>query len=50
MHILHVGCGRKQLDAAALLASVGLTGVDADAHVTHLDADGRLNPDVTCRL
>jgi len=50
MHVLHLGCGRKKLEAADLFRYVGL-GMDAsDVCVTHVDADPRLNPDIVCRL
>lgn len=49
--ILHVGCGRKQVSAADLFASVGLSPMDPhEATVTHLDADAALKPDIVCRL
>lgn len=51
MHILHLGCGRKKLEAEALLRYVGLSlPAGADARVTHLDADARLGPDIVCQL
>lgn len=49
LNVLHVGCGRKQYTAAELFAYVGLS-IDADATVTHLDADAALKPDIVCRL
>jgi len=52
VRILHVGCGRKQLPASDLLASVGLH-IDEPLLppvVWNLDADGRLHPDLTYRL
>jgi SAM-dependent methyltransferase len=49
--ILHLGCGRKRYDAAALLDSVGLQAPEAHgAEVLHLDADARLDPDLVCHL
>lgn len=51
MKVLHLGCGRKKLSAAALFAYVGLYGLDASAaEVVHLDADHNLNPDIVCTL
>lgn len=51
MRILHVGCGRKKLGAAALLASVGLQLTLPETHeVIHLDADARLEPDLVHTL
>jgi hypothetical protein len=49
--LLHLGCGRKRYDAAALADYVGLT-LDASAavDVVHLDADPALAPDLVCRL
>ncbi len=52
MRLLHVGCGRKQVDARELLEGCGLTmALDAEPfEVTHLDADARLLPDIVHRL
>lgn len=51
MKVLHLGCGRKKIDAADLFAYVGLQGMDtADVEILHLDADRRLSPDLVCEL
>jgi SAM-dependent methyltransferase len=50
MHILHLGCGRKKLDAEALFHYTGLSLPVEAARVTHLDADAALAPDIVCRL
>ncbi len=52
MRVLHVGCGRKKWQAADLLPYVGLSLADApeSIHVTHLDAETLLEPDLVCRL
>lgn len=50
--ILHLGCGRKRLDAKSLMESVGLSLKEPEAatEVLHLDADERLEPDLVCEL
>jgi SAM-dependent methyltransferase len=53
VRILHVGCGRKKLGAADLLASVGLSMPSEDiasTTVVHLDAAAHLEPDILCEL
>ena len=51
MRILHLGCGRKKLDAPTLLGSLGLAMPEStDAEILHLDSDKRLEPDLICHL
>lgn len=50
MTVLHLGCGRKRLEAADLFEYVGLKMDAPGAHVLHLDADPTLSPDLLCRL
>ena len=51
-HIVHLGCGRKQHGVADLFPLIGLNpeGPFKDAHLTHVDADPQLQPDVVCTL
>lgn len=49
LQVLHVGCGRKKYNWPELAAYVDLDS-SQQGEVTHLDADGRLNPDLVCKL
>lgn len=50
MTVLHVGCGRKRLDAEALFRYVGLQMATEDVRVIHLDANPSVEPDLVCTL
>lgn len=47
--LVHLGCGRKKLDAATLLEGCGFAAREP-YQVVHLDQDARLAPDVVCTL
>lgn len=50
MTVLHLGCGRKQYEAARLFEYVGLRHPSEGVEVMHLDGDASLKPDLVAEL